>query len=211
MVISNLADAARANGDVGSLVQAHLAQYATYEDDAFAALNTAFAADGAFVHVPEDSSLKAPLHLIYVTTDGPQPTASYPRTLVVAERHSRLTVIESYVSLSSSQHFTNAVTEIVLDEGASVEHYRLLMDNPESFHVGNTRVYQDKDSTFSSASFARGAAVARTDALSDLVRQRGREVAVVAVSRNEDAPLVGGRTPPIDEGRLTMSAPHPNL
>ena len=82
---------------------------------------------------------------------------------MVAGRHSKLTVIESYVSLSNSQHFTNAVTEIALEDGASVEHYRLLMENPDSFHVGNTRVHQGQDSTFSSASFTRGAAVARND------------------------------------------------
>ena len=145
------------------LVEAHLARHAAFGDDAFIALNTTFLKDGAFIHVPEDTSLQTPLHLVYVTTDTPQPVASYPRTLVVAGPHSKLTVIESYVSLSNSRHFTNAVTEIELEDGASVEHYRLLMDNADSFHVGNTRVRQGQDSTFSSASFARGANVARND------------------------------------------------
>ena len=60
VVISNLAEAVRANGSGGNLVQAHLAQYATYEDDAFAALNTAFVADGAFVYVPDNLVLTSP-------------------------------------------------------------------------------------------------------------------------------------------------------
>ncbi|MCE2463718.1 MAG: Fe-S cluster assembly protein SufD [Dehalococcoidia bacterium] len=158
--VTNLTSAIQSDG---GLVETHLARHAAFEDDAFVALNTTFLKDGAFIHVPEDTSLQTPLHLVYVTTDTPQPVASYPRTLVVAGRHSKLTVIESYVSLSNSRHFTNAVTEIELEEGASVEHYRLLMDNPDSFHVGNTRVRQGQDSTFSSASFARGADVARND------------------------------------------------
>ena len=159
-LVTNLSDALQSEG---VLSEAHLARHATFEDDAFIALNTTFLKDGAFIHVPEDTTLQTPLHLVYVTTDTPQPVASYPRTLVIAGRHSKLTVIESYVSLSYSRHFTNAVTEIALEDGASVEHYRLLMDNPDSFHVGNTRVSQGQDSTFSSASFARGAAVARND------------------------------------------------
>ncbi|HIB13507.1 MAG TPA: Fe-S cluster assembly protein SufD, partial [Dehalococcoidia bacterium] len=55
------------------------------------------------------------------------------------------------------------VTEIVLEDGAQVEHYRLLLESADAFHVGTSRVYQSKDSTISSASFAKGAAMARQD------------------------------------------------
>ena len=149
----------------GQLAEQHLAQYATFEDDAFTALNTAFLRDGAFVHVPEDNALGSPLHLLYLTTSAAQPTVSHPRTLIVAGRHSKLTVIESYAGLSPSSNFTNAVTEIVVGDGAEIEHYRLLMDGPQSFHVGTTRVSQGQDSVFSSGSFATGASLARNDLL----------------------------------------------
>ena len=160
--VANLADVFLADGNVA---EKHLARYASVEDDAFTALNTAFLKDGAFVHVPEGYSLQSPLHLLYLTTDRAQPTVSHPRALIVAGRHSKLTIIESYVSLSHARYFTNAVTEIVVEDGAKVEHYRLLMDSPDAFHVGTTRVYQGPDSTFSSASFASGAALARNDLL----------------------------------------------
>ena len=160
--VANLADVFLADGD---LAETHLAQHATVEDDAFTALNTAFLKDGAFVHVSEGVSVQSPLHLLFVTTDRTEPTVSYPRSLVVAGRDSRLTIIESYISLSNGRHFTNGVTEIEVGEGAEIEHYKLLMDNPDSFHVGTTRVHQGQDSRFSSASFARGAALARNDLL----------------------------------------------
>lgn len=159
-LVTNLAEAVRANGAV---VERHLAQHAAFDDDAFAALNTAFLRDGAFVHVPEGASLQSPLHLIFVTTESEQPIASYPRTLIVADSHSRLTVIESYLSLSSGRYFTDAVTEIVLGDSAQIEHYRLLLESSDAFHVGTSRVYQGRDSTFSSTSFARGAAIGRND------------------------------------------------
>ena len=159
-LVMNLADAVASDPDV---VENNLAKYATLDDDAFASLNTAFVHDGAFVHVPDGDSSPPPLHLLFVSTDGSQPTVSHPRVLVVAGRHSKLTMVESYVSLSSSDHFTNAVAEIVLGDGAEVEHYRLLMDNPDAFHVGITRVHQGQDSTFSSTSLAKGAGLARND------------------------------------------------
>jgi len=158
--LMNLAEAVRSDGDV---VERHLARYATFQDDGFTALNTAFLQDGAFVHVPKDGALPSPLHLIFLAAGNGQPTVSYPRTLIVAGSYSKLTVIESYVGLAPARYFTDAVTEIVLGDGAQVEHYRLLLEGTEAFHVGTSRVYQGRDSTFTSTSFVKGAAIGRNN------------------------------------------------
>ena len=147
----------------GGVIEEHLAQHATFEHDGFTALNTAFIRDGALVHLPDGEPLQSPLHLIFVTTDSGQPAVTYPRTLVVAGAHSKVTVVETYVSLSATPNFTNAVTEIVVGDGAQVEHYRLLLESADAFHVGTSRVYQGRDSTFASTSFARGVAIGRHD------------------------------------------------
>ena len=158
--ISNLPDAIAEDGD---LVREHLSRYAVAEEDGFTAVNTAFIRDGAFVHVPEGVSDGPPLHLVFVTTERPQPIVSYPRILIVAGRHSKLTLVESYVSLSQESYFTDAVAEMVVEEEAQIEHYRYLSESPNAFHVGTTRVHQERDSTFSSTSFATGARIARND------------------------------------------------
>ena len=146
-----------------ALVEPHLARYATVEDDGFTALNTAFVQEGAFVYVPAGLPLRRPLHLVYLTSERPQPAVSYPRTLVVLEEGSTVTVLESYVTLSPARYFTDAVTEMVAGDGAALHHYRLLMESPAAFHVGVTRVHQGRESTFRSTSFARGSALARYD------------------------------------------------
>ena len=147
----------------GQLVQEHLGQYASVEDDGFTALNTAFLEDGAYVHVPAGQDAPMVLNLIYVTTERSQPKATFPRTLVLAGRNSRFTVAENYVSIAHGENLTNAVTEIVLEEGAQVEHYRLLKESPGGYHVGTTRVSQAQDSQFTSLTCAFGAALARND------------------------------------------------
>ena len=158
--VGNLADAVVLDRD---MVEAHLAQHASVEDDGFTALNTAFLRDGAFVYIPESDQTQPPLHLINVASDRTQPIVSYPRSLVVAAQNSKATIIESYINLSNACNFTNAVTEIVVKDGADIEHYRLLSESPDAFHVGVTRVHQGRDSTFSSFSFASGGALARND------------------------------------------------
>ena len=67
------------------------------------------------------------------------------------------------MGLSPGVYFNNAVSEIVVEEGARVQHYKLLNESAGAFHVGATRVHQGQDSSFSSWSFARGAALARND------------------------------------------------
>ena len=144
-------------------VRRHLAQHAAPDYDGFTALNTAFLRDGAFVRAPREESIAVPVHVVFAAGNAEQPTVSYPRTLVVAEPLSQLTIIETYAGAPGARYFTNAVTEIVLGEGAHVDHYRLLLESPQAYHVGVTRVYQGRDSVFSSTSFTAGAALGRND------------------------------------------------
>jgi Fe-S cluster assembly protein SufD len=158
--VTSLAEVVR-NG--GRAVEQHLAKHASFDEDGFTALNTAFLRDGAFVQASGGRDTGATVHLVYVTTERAQPRVTYPRTLVVAGPNAALTLVETYVGRSDAQYFTNAVTEIVTEEGANVEHYRLLLESPSAFHVGSSRVSLGRDSTFSSASFAMGTALARND------------------------------------------------
>ncbi len=158
--VTSLAEAVKYDRQV---VQQHMADYASFEEDGFTALNTAFLSDGAFVHVPEGSVSSAPVHLVFITTERALPRVSYPRTLIVADKNAELTVIETHVGPPDSQYFTNAVTEIAVGDGAKVDHYRLLLEGPQAFHVGTSRVRQGQDSGFSSASFSMGATLARND------------------------------------------------
>ncbi|MBM3941894.1 MAG: Fe-S cluster assembly protein SufD [SAR202 cluster bacterium] len=154
---------AQAASGQARLVQEHLSRLAKVEDDGFTALNTAFLQEGAVVHVPDGAVAPAVVHLVHVAAGSPRPRVIFPRTLIVAGANSQLTLVESYVSLSQSRYFTNAVTEIVVGEGAKVDHYRLLLESPEAFHVGATCVCQGQDSSFTSGGFFRGAALARND------------------------------------------------
>lgn len=157
--VTSLAQTARSDGAV---LQEHLGRYAPFDNDSFAALNTAFVHDGAFVHLPQGQRLRVPLHLLFVTA-GDRPVAAYPRALVMADAHSEATIIESYVSLSPGPSLTDGVTEIVARGGASLDHYRLLLEDEKAYHVGITRVYQEQDSTFSTMFFGRGSGLGRND------------------------------------------------
>jgi Fe-S cluster assembly protein SufD len=145
------------------IVEKYFGALAPSGRDAFTALNTAFAVDGAIVHVQSDTVLETPIHLLYVTDAEAAKGVTHPRTLIVAERHAVATIIESYVAVGDATYFTNAVTEIEVMDGARLDHYRIERESDRSYHVGTTEVRQGRDSRYHSFSFATGGALARVN------------------------------------------------
>jgi len=145
----------------------HLGKIAAFEQHSFTALNTAFIRDGAFIEIQADAVIEEPIHLVFVS-EGQGESVSHPRNLIIAARHSRATVIESYVSIRDSVYFTNAVTEISVGEGAHLDHYKIQRESEDAFHVGTTQARQSRDSQFHSFSFAVGGALARTNIYTSL-------------------------------------------
>ena len=144
-------------------VEPHLAQYASYQDQAFVALNTAWMNDGSFVYVPRGNVLREPIHLVYFSTAHGEATVSYPRNLIVIGDESQATVVETYLGVKNEVYFTNAVTEMVLGKNAMVDHYKLQRESDEAFHVATLQVHQERNSKFSSHSISLGGALARND------------------------------------------------
>lgn len=145
----------------GPLVEKHLGRHASYTDNPFVALNTAFVHDGAFVHIPARVELAEPIHLLFLTTEAG--LTSFPRNLIIADRSSSVKVIEDYVSLVPAPHFTCPTTEIVTAENACVEHVKLQRENESAFHVAAVQAVQAADSRVISHSISLGARLARNN------------------------------------------------
>ena len=67
----------------------------------------------------------------------------------------------SHAGIAGGIYLSNAVTEIVLDEGAVVEHYKVQNEAESAFHFAFMDVRQGRASRFSAHSVALGAALAR--------------------------------------------------
>ena len=158
--VANLLDAAATDA---ALVQKHLGRHARVDDSGFAALNTAFFSDGAFVYLPAGAILSEPIHLIYVSTSTEPGASAHCRNLIVAERDSRATIIESYVSTADSAFFTNALNEIVAGENARLEHCKFQEESRQGYHIGTHFMELSKGADFISHSFAFGAKLSRNN------------------------------------------------
>jgi len=144
-------------------VAGKLGAFAPIEGWAFSSLNTAFFGDGACVVIPRNLVSKAPIQILYLSTGGEHPVASYPRTLVVAERGSQSTIVETYASSSGELYFTNAVTEFFVGENALVDHYKVTREGAQAQHVSTTQIEIERSGQFRSHNITLGGALVRND------------------------------------------------
>jgi Fe-S cluster assembly protein SufD len=139
----------------------YLAKLASYERNAFVALNTAFLGNFVFLRVPRGATIEEPIQLEFLTSGATRPAVSHPRVLIAVGADAHCTIVESYVGGGS--YFTNAVTEIVAGDRAVVDHYKLQRDSLEAFHVATLQTQLGRSANFSTHNISLGAALARND------------------------------------------------
>ncbi len=158
VMVSDLASAAKLGAE--PLVQ-HLAQHAETDSNPFTALNTAFMADGAFIYVPNEVVLKTPIQVVYLATVPHQ--VMHPRSIMVVENGASATVVERYVGLIDDVYWTNSVCEVVVEENARLDLYRIQQESEKAYHTATSHAYQRHNSRYSLTTVAIGSALSRHD------------------------------------------------
>jgi len=164
-----------ADARYNKVVRKYLALNAGYHNNGLMALNTAFLRSGVFVYIPKNVKLETPLQITFI--GGTANSVSFPRVLVIAEENSSATLIENFVSGGEERYFTNAIAEIVLKDGAHLEHYRLQRENKKAFHISTTTAELGRASRYDTTSINLGAQLSRHD-VSVVMDHEGAETSV---------------------------------
>jgi len=160
LTIGSLVDAEKSNS---SVFEKHYAQYADVNVDPFIALNTAMTKDGVFIHIAKNAIIEKPIHIIHIATAF-ENTIIHPRNLIVIDENAQVKIIESYQTVDSkAKTFSNALTEIVVDKHAIVDHYKIQDENDFGYLMNTTQVIQKKQSVFSTHTFTLSGALVRNN------------------------------------------------
>jgi Fe-S cluster assembly protein SufD len=127
------------------LIEKHYGRYADAGKDLFLAMNTAFARDGLFVYIPDNVVLENPLQMISIINHH-ENLLLQNRNLVILGKNSRMTLVMCDDSTNHQASFNNSVTEVFLDEGAQLEHYKLQNLNNNSTLLNSTWFHQEAGS-----------------------------------------------------------------
>ncbi len=159
IVVGSLSSAFSVMGDV---ISKHYAKYADIKSGGFVALNTAFAQDGLFIYVPDNVVADKPIQIINLI-NLKENLFIQPRNLVVLGKNSKLQLLYCDHSLLHKQSLINSVTEMVLDDGAQLEYYKLQNKDSNSTLITNAWVVQKKDSRFVSNMLTLNAGIIRNN------------------------------------------------
>ena len=139
-----------------------LAGFDAKPDWSFTALNTAFFSDGALLVVPRNTD-GGVLHVLHIQDPSGGLTSSHPRSLIVLEPNSAATVIQTFATVGDDAAFTNAVTEVVVGDGARLAHVVWAHEGPSAYHVGRTEIDVGRDASYVGTSVWTGGLWSRLD------------------------------------------------
>lgn len=179
----------------------YLGKLVSGEQNAFAALNTALMADGAFVQVARDVKAERPIHLLFLSSFHGDPYVTHPRVLVVLEEGASAVVVESHLGPAGGAYFTNAVAELHLAAGASLEVCKVQRESREAFHVASMGARLARNAKLVHHSISFGARLARND-YGVLLADEGSEVELNGLFE------VGGQQVADHHTRIEHAAPH---
>jgi Fe-S cluster assembly protein SufD len=135
---------------------------ASTAESRFSALNTALFSDVLVARIAENAAPSEPLCVAVAASASSSSTLSHPRLLVVAAPNSSLVLVETYL-FGQGSNMQNAVTELCLEQGAAVDHMRIVQGTAESRLVGELAVRQARSSRYTSRVFTLGGALSRLD------------------------------------------------
>jgi Fe-S cluster assembly protein SufD len=113
----------------------------------FLALNAALWDAGAFLYVPKGVEVALPLQML-TSGSAQDGAAMFPRTLVIAEAHSRVALIDESVSPDGQRAFVSSAVEIVLGDGAQLEYYDVNRWGDSVYNFKTVRAVLGRDAQF---------------------------------------------------------------
>jgi Fe-S cluster assembly protein SufD len=131
-------------------------------------LNLAMMDTGFVLRVAPGVVVDQPIEIISVGGVADQPVAYFPRNLVILGKNSQVTLVEHHAGLGVGAYFTNSVTEINLDTGSKLSHYKVQAENREATHLGTAQVLVARGATYDSFTLSIGGRLSRNEVLVQL-------------------------------------------
>ena len=163
--LSSLAEALDANA---SQISLHYAPKLGADPDAFKALNSAFATDGAVVQVAPGTHLEAPIHVVNISLPEADNASTASGIVIEVGAGSQATVVETRIGAGAAGA-SSVRTTVSLGAEATLDHV-ILQDAPANqVHLCQVEATQGAGSVLNSRSFNLGASYGRIDYAVSLV------------------------------------------
>jgi Fe-S cluster assembly protein SufD len=113
----------------------------------FAALNTAFAQDGAFIYVKKNTNVEAPVFIFHLYDHASADIFTQSRNLIVVEENADITIIEDFQN-SNGEKFYNHVSEVFINQNAEVNYSLLQLHNQNTTSINYVEARLERDARY---------------------------------------------------------------
>ena len=137
------------------------------ENNGFTSLNTAFAQDGYVINLEAGVVLEQALEIIFVSQSND--SVHHLRNLIIARPNSQATIVERHIGAQNCVYLNNAVTEIIAQDNANIDHYKIQQESASGFHMGGVFIKQGNGSQVKNHNIALNGLVTRNDIYCDLM------------------------------------------
>ncbi len=158
-IIGSLAEARR---QYPELVEKYYGKHSLDQKNSLSALNTAFAQDGIFIFVPDNTKLEKPIQMVSIINKD-ENLFVHIRNLIIVGNNSEITLVHCDDSIDQQASFTNALTEVFAGENASIDHYKLQNKNNNSTLINSMFFYQEAWSKVSTNAITLNGGIIRND------------------------------------------------
>jgi Fe-S cluster assembly protein SufD len=146
-----LGSLARAMQEYPDIFEQHFGRYAEFDRNGFQALNTAFAMDGFFMYIPDNVHVEKPVQMVSIINYN-QDLFVQTRNLIIIGKNSKLQLVHCDDSTNQQAILKNSINEVFLDEGASLDYYKLQNLNNNSSLINSTYFHQEASSNLATNS-----------------------------------------------------------
>ncbi len=152
-----------ASGNYKEIISSHLGHSSHYHKDGIHALNNAFVHGGLFLLLKRGKLIEQPIYIYYVADSRNTHCFTQPRSLVYVSGGAKVQIAETFITLGANDSFTNHITEVVVEQDALVDYYKIQNEGPKANHVGTTHSRQIGKSLMNAVTISLDGAVVRNN------------------------------------------------
>jgi len=130
-------------------------------DEIFARLNAALAAEGVLLRVEAGAQVATPLQLVFVGASDTTDRAWHLRNLIELRAGARLRVVEHHLASGEHAHLSNALTHVHLAQGAQLVHARAQHEAEKATSLLRTDAVLAREAVYKRVDLELGAALSR--------------------------------------------------
>jgi Fe-S cluster assembly protein SufD len=139
LVIKTLAEAFQSESTV---ISNYFDKIGNSKNDPFAAINSALWQEGVYINIPDKTIVEKPIFVLHLNDTSLSQVIAHTRLLLIIGKESQAKILEKFETIGGGASFHTFTEEIVVNENASLEYFKIQNDKGAACQVATSSIQQ---------------------------------------------------------------------